>query len=72
MTKRARPSEWEAYLYAELSEARSEPLKEDTTVTEANPTSVPHGPIVDNPVSNEKLGEGPFWELLSLARYTKW
>lgn len=72
MTKRARPSEWEADLYAELNEARSEPLKEDTTVTEADPTSVPHGPTVDNLVSNEKLGEGPFWELLSLAGYTKW
>ena len=72
MTKRERPTEWAAELHAELQEIRDELPKEETTTTREDPTPVPNCPTVVTPTAEEKLGEGPFWDLLALAGYTKW
>ena len=72
MTKRERPAEWAAELYADLQEIRDELLKEEIATPCEDPTPVTNYPTVVNPTAEEKLGEGPFWDLLALAGYTKW
>ena len=72
MTKRERPTEWAAELHAELQEIRDELPKGETTAAQEEPTPVPNCPMVMTPTADEKLGEGPFWELLARAGYTKW
>ena len=72
MTKRERLAEWAAGLHAELQEIRDELLEEETTTAREEPTHVTNCPTVVNPTAKEKLGEGPFWDLLALAGYTKW
>ena len=72
MTKRERPSEWEAELYADITTIAREFPEGDTTVTQENETPVPDSPTVTTPATNEKLGEGLFWELLAQVGYQKW
>ena len=72
MTKRERPAEWATELYAELQEIRDELPNKGTTTAREDPTPVPNCPMVMTPTVEEKLGEGPLWDLLALAGYTKW
>ena len=72
MTKRERPTEWAAELHDELQEIRDELPKEEVATPCEDPTHVTNCPTVANSTAEEKLGEGPFWDLLALVGYTKW
>ena len=72
MNKRERPTKWAVELHADLQEIRDELPKEEIATPCEDPTPVTNCLTVVNPIAKEKLGEGPFWDLLALAGYTKW